>query len=482
METIIYFLAGIGIAIGAFLFFEKPHYLIGLLVFMMVYIFNIGIPGPLDARGLILLMLFVRIVILDRENLSTLFNTVFKNPYFIFITLFILMMAIVTYSFELNLKISLKLFLLSVISILMGYYIISNEASRKAFIIAVVAAGVLSVFDLVVHYWQFGGVSNSLNIFRPLDIISTRALDKKSYVNHNFPGMLAGLAFLVVYIIHKKKIWTRIFTYSLMFILIGGVFLSTSRSTIVAIVAVIFLINFYSTTSTINYKKLVLTLIMIVFFYSTFYFVYNIFFEKTKYQENLVNMIYYRLYEEPLELMGSGDKQFDKYSGESKEGSIRFRFDKASHDVTKFFSKDIISIAFGFGKGGYKYIGQRRFGEGGVFSYILAPHNGYVMILIENGLLGLIIFLLFSIGLIIKSIRYQSDGDSIPIGYIYLGLAIFSVAQNSELTSTLSFLLIGGMISDVIHPYFFDEEDEEFEDEFHNETNDHLTMNEIELK
>ncbi len=342
--------------------------------------------------------------------------------------------------------------------------------------------GLLSVFDLVFHYWNFGGVTNSLDILRPLDFVSTRTLDKKIAVNHNFPGTLSGIAFLVSYIAHKKEIWKRYLTYPLMFVLIGGVFLSTSRSTISALIIVVFIINFYGFSRKLNIKKIILSVFMMIFLYSTFYFVYNMFFEKDKYKTKLVNMIYYRLYEEPFELLGGGNKQFDEYSGQNREGSIRFRFEKASHDITKFFSKDIDGIVLGYGKGGYKYIGQRQFGEGGVYSFILSPHNGYVMILIENGLLGLILYLILAFGLIVKSIKYQRDGDDVPIGFLFLGYAILAFAQNSQLTSTFAFLLIGGMISDVAYPYFFDEEDEELEDEFRNETNDHLTMNEIELK
>jgi hypothetical protein len=466
MEMMLY-VAGLMLLIGlGFILVEKPYYLVAFLLFMQIYILNIKIPGPLDARGLLLLVLFVRLVFFDKENSVAVKTILFRNLFFYLVLTFIILAFIVTYSNAESLKVPLKDLILSIFSLIMGFIIISNKKGRNAFTYGLLAAGLVSVFDLIFHY-AMGGfmadqlfIKGELAIVRLLDFLTTD--DWQWGSNHNFPGYLAGTAFIYVYLKQYKKNWKKIFTLPLLILLGAGVFLSTSRSTILSVIIVLFFISFSHGNLSFNLKKIITVTVSMIFLYASFYFSYNLFLKSNSKDKDLIRVVYFRLYEEPFQILGSGSKEFDIYTGESRETSTSFRWEKVSSDVNRFFTKDVVTQVFGYGKGGYKYFGQRIFQDYDK-SYVLDPHNGYILILVEKGILGLFIFFIFSIGLIIKSVMINNWKPLyFPVFYLFLMLMIYVIGQNGELTDSFSFLLIGGMIANVAVLQAEEEELEEF--------------------
>ncbi len=450
-----------------FIIVEKPYYLTAILIFMMIYVVNIPLPGPLDARGLLLLLLIIRLLFFDRENFAFITNGLFRQPLFHLILVFLLLTFIITFSNEESLIKTLKDPLLSLISLLFGFLLLSNKNGRNAFMVGLMTAGIVSAFDLILHY-SIGGfmserliIKEELAIIRPLDYFITR--DAQWGVNHNFPGFICGTAFIFVYIHFYRKIWKKTIALPLFLVLGAGVFLSTSRSTILSVIVALIFISFSYQHIKFNVRKVVLTGITILLLYISFYFVYNLFIKPGATDKDLVNVIYYRLYEEPFQIIGVGTQKYDIYSGERRETSATFRMGKATTDLKRFFSKDLITQLFGYGSGGYKHFGQRIFQDEDN-SYVLDPHNGYVMLLVESGLVGFFIFLVFSISLIVRSIRVNIRNPlDMPIFYFFVMLMIYVIGQNGELTQTFSFLLIGGMIANFTNIYSETEETSEYE-------------------
>jgi hypothetical protein len=449
MEVIL-ILGGLIFLFGfAFIMFEKPFIPVAFLIFMMIYVFNIRIPGPLDARGLLLILLFVRLILLDRENLSLVTGILFKNPFFYLVLIFCLSIFIVTYSYEGSLKLSLKEQILGIISLIMGFSIFSNKRGRSAFTLGLIAAGLVSVFDLVFHYIIGGVIEEKFTMYRLLDLITLTPFEYQWGTNHNFPGYLAGTAFIFVYLNYFRKNWKKIYCIPLMLVLGAGVLLSTSRSTLLSVIVVMIYISFSHGNLSLNFKKIVFSMIAVIIVYISLYFAYNIFLKSSATADSLISKAYARLYEDPLKYVGGGTKKFDAYLGTAQEDNLTFRLEKARIDIDKFFSQEFFTQLFGYGKGGYKYIGQKIFQDYDN-AYILGAHNGYIVILVETGIVGLIIFLLVSIGLITKSVKINKWSPiDVPLFYFFLMLMIYVTFQNSELTSSLSFLLIGGMIANV---------------------------------
>lgn len=432
-----------------FIIIEKPFYFAALLIFMMIYIFNVQIPGPLDARGLLLLVLFLRLTFFDKENLPLITGVLFKNPFFYLALTFVVLTFIITFTNEGSLKLSLKDQVLSIISLIMGFVMLSSKKGRNAFIFGLITAGLISVFDLVLHYTRGGVIEEKFTIFRLLDLITLTPFEYQWGTNHGFPGYLSGTAFIFVYVNHSRKSWGKKYTIPLMVLLGTGVFLSTSRSTLISIILIMFYINLSQGILKINFRKIIFSTATIIFVYASVYFYYNLALKGSSPSDSLVHKAYYRLYEEPLQIFTDKGKKFDIYTGESIETSSEFRMEKATTDINNFFSKDLFTQMFGYGRGGYKYIGQRIFQENDN-SYILGAHNGYVVLLVESGVIGLFIFILLTLGLIKKSAKINRwKLLDFPVFYLYLMLMIYVIGQNGELTNSLSFLMIGGMIANV---------------------------------
>jgi len=447
---IILIITALSLLIGfIFIIVEKPFFLVSLLIFMMVYVFNLPVPGPLDARGLLLLIIFTRIVFFDKDNLSLVNNYLFKNKYFGLVIVFILLTTITTYINAESLKVALKNQILSFMSVILGFLVLSDKRGRNAFILGLLAVGLVSVFDLVVHYVKFDGRNqNRFTILRLLDLLST---GEDLRTNHNTVGMLAGITFIFVYLNHFHKNWKKIYTVPLMIILGSGVFLSTSRSAVISVFLIVIYISFSSGNIKSKLNKIIVSAVALAFIYATFYLSYNLIIKNSALENNLIKGVYFRLYEEPLHFFGAGTKVYNKYSGESRKNNLDFRLEKASRDINKFSTKDIFTQSLGYGKGGYENFGEKIFIKNSDKSSVLSPHNGYIMLLVEHGIVGLIIYLIFAIGLIVKSIKTNKERHlQVPVFYIYLMLMIYVIAQNGELTNSLSFLLIGGMIANLL--------------------------------
>ncbi len=153
----------------------------------------------------------------------------------------------------------------------------------------------------------------------------------------------------------------------------------------------------------------------------------------------LIDNIYWRLYQEPLSLFGV-DVEGHDYSVNVKYGTMSQRYEKSSGDIEKFFKSSIIDQTFGLGEDGYiieKYSSD-KWGN---------AHNGYVLILIERGIIGFILFTGVLLFIILESLKISRNSSlNTPIVYLLIFLGVYAVSHNAEITSSLSFIIFGGII------------------------------------
>ena len=141
---------------------------------------------------------------------------------------------------------------------------------------------------------------------------------------------------------------------------------------------------------------------------------------------------------------------------------MTFRAERWQEDFTKFTKLDLENQLFGLGPKGYLQIAERVYKQSGYLRHQLASHNGYLLILLERGIVGLTIFMFLIISLSFKGIKISSEGGSIfPMIYILLIMAIYSFAQNSELTSPYTYLILGSVIGNIVHPPLVEDDEEE---------------------
>jgi len=150
MDFILYSSAVLVVAVLIFLSIEKPYVFAFILVFMYFYrSTNVELPGPLDARGLMTIVLFARLFLFDKKNFLLARRFLFLNLNGILLSIFIITSFFIAYTNFGELSEDLKYHALLVISLVLGFAIIINGQGRKVFYNAVVLAALLSIVDLL---------------------------------------------------------------------------------------------------------------------------------------------------------------------------------------------------------------------------------------------------------------------------------------------------------------------------------------------
>ena len=99
----------------------------------------------------------------------------------------------------------------------------------------------------------------------------------------------------------------------------------------------------------------------------------------------------------------------------------------------------------------------KNFGEDYYRLVPLNAHNGYLLILIERGIIGLLIYLFVFVYLSIKSFKLLRQGlINTPIVYVFLTLAFFAIGNNGQLTDQVAFLFLGGMFANIKEALVFE--------------------------
>ena len=195
----IFFLIGI-LILAAFIFIliEYPYYLVSVFVFLHLYTFNFELPGPLDLRGFISVILFMRLVIFDKKNLDLLRESI-SNKFFILIILFTSYSALVDYFNGISLFATSRALILNYTSLFIGFVTIINGYGKKTIILAILMAGIFSTGDLIFSYF----VKGHLRIVKIIEFLL--GIPSPTY-NHNFFGGLCAFALITVFflLINKK--------------------------------------------------------------------------------------------------------------------------------------------------------------------------------------------------------------------------------------------------------------------------------------
>ena len=445
---LIVFFAGVTI----FILIEKPFIIAALVIFLYLYNLNIPTPLPLDFRGILLIMLFARIFIFDKENLHLVLKYLLTEKYSQFVIVFLLLSLFVTLFYPVKLLPQIRSFILSIISVILGFISTSNKKGEKVFVYSIIIAAIISTADIIYSFAWMG----SIHVTRLVDYL---ILPEPGVINFDYPGLLCGLGFIYTYLFFIRKKMNKFVAFPLMILQGLGVLVSTSRSTLLAMIVIIILIVFFQKEIKFNPKKILNFALAGILFFICFYFLYSIILHSENVEQSLFDQIYWRLIEEPSKLFGDDVKQFDELSGKEIQGTMTWRYLKALDDIQKFENQSFDIEIFGLGVEGYM---RTKFGG----DYYNA-HNGYVLILIERGILGLGLFLIFSVGLSIKSLKYTKQYSVYtPVVYLFIMLLVYGVAQNSEITSPLGFLLVGGMIGNFVNYEEFEENKEEEVEDF----------------
>ncbi len=441
MEIILYIIvAFLGMA---FLFFlaEYPYHLVGFFIFIINYDYNYELPGPLDLRGFLTLAFFLRIIVFDKENLNLILNLLITNRLFLLILFFGIYFAIVTYINTNSYLAPIRMFIFEEVGLLLGFITVYKGYAKKAFFSGIIFAGIFSTADLIYSYTISSGTFFNRRI---LDVLSKSDFD--AFLNHNVFGMLIGIAIVTTFMVAIIKQINKILSFLLFAIFGIGILISTSRGTLLAVFVSFFVGLIVLPKHLIDFKKIIIVGLKSLLFFSLIIGGYLIFIKSINMDSKFADEIYYRLIEEPQSIFEGKSKEFTS-SGSIKVGTIEWRMNQASRDLGVFFNQPLSTQLLGYGEAGYTKIGQKEWTNKGLLQQY-ASHNGFVLIIIERGLLGLFIFIVVFIYLLFVSIKsFRKDTSVFPFFIIIVFYLVFSYGAQAQLLGRFAYILFGAIIA-----------------------------------
>jgi len=420
--------------ISAYLLFYKPD--IFAVIFFTITIANINfsLGGlPLNIRALLGMALLARTFIPDKSfELPSFFST---NAKYIF--LFILYTIIISEVNDLLTFEFIKSCALTLISAYLGCYYFFKKKSAQYIKLSLILAGLICFSDLVYTYVFVGSFPVQRIYQRLLNIplvINERG-DIIELVNWNFYGMICGTAFIMIlndYINGHVKNKLIMILLPVMFL---GVLMSTSRSTLMGLIfASVFLIGREIRKGKETKRAYTLISVAITLMVLSL-FVFITLKDYITLDSDFIDRITERLIDEPIAVF---NKQLGlAYNAQSLD-AMDWRQEASADAFAAFLDLRFLEQFFGIGFWGYA---TRDLGHNN-----LPPHNGFLMLLIEYGIVGFVFFVTFVGSVITKSLRSHSYMPSLVTALLFI--IVYCIGQNEELTSSFTFLFVSTLIAD----------------------------------
>lgn len=326
------------------------------------------------------------------------------------------------YGFITDLLITNKEFFELVKILLVNFCIIHIAAStylvdKKIIYLSLIFAGLVCLTDLIY----------TLTVFEefPIRRITALFLGTEKESNHNFFGMICSLALIVSIAGFKsgKSIMQKVIYWSVPIVMFVGVLLSTSRSSLLGLM-VVGMIYIYRVKGIYTMSFYIIGLILFAFIMFSFV---TTFFSDSKFYEIMEE----RVINEPMTVIYK--LQGKVYKNKTIEGSGMWREESAYRAVEVFVDLPLQEQVLGIGTNGYV---DRNYANG------LQPHNGFILLLIERGIIAFVFF----VGLLLKILQsIVKRSRNLVLTFLFLFLIIYSIPQNSELTSGLMVIIISSL-------------------------------------
>ncbi|MBK8944264.1 MAG: O-antigen ligase family protein [Ignavibacteriae bacterium] len=440
MEIILLFGAIIVLALFLFILIEQPYYLVSVFVFMYLYGFNFELPGPLDLRGFLSLILFLRIIIFDNNNLNLIRQNI-SNKFIVIILFFTLYVIINQYFNGGTLFKILRIQILNLVAFFIGFTTVLNGKYKQTILFAILISGLFSTIDLIYSYF----LRSSLFIYK---VIEYNFLTPVKY-NHNFFGEICGEAIITAFVLIVFKSKNKLVMLFLLSFFLLGLIISTSRMSFVSSLVTILIIIVTQKSLKLNLKKIFISGFLGILLLTIVAITYSFVLKEMNIKSTFSKQLYYRLVEEPVSIFDE-DKVIFGWNENIKKGSMKWRFEKFFTDMTKFFKQNTSKVLFGFGIGGYSKIGEITY-TGGKDAFQYSAHNFYTNTIAEIGLIGLLFFIFFFILLIINILKLVRENSiPIPLVYILIYMFIYTLGGDPNLLEKYAFLLYGGVIAEYL--------------------------------
>jgi O-antigen ligase len=211
------------------------------------------------------------------------------------------------------------------------------------------------------------------------------------------------------------------------------VLMSTSRSALMALIVVAFILIFNGIKHKEERKKVskiatfAIGAIIVGILLFTTVGMY------LKLDSKFVDEVVFRLTDEPIAII---QKALGQNYNVQNLGSMDWREEASADAYAAYMHLPFNEQLTGIGQGGFL---DRNLGHG------LNPHNGILLILIETGIIGLLLYIIMVGGVIGEAIKLKHISPSFAVLVFTL---IYGIGQNGEMTSTTTFLFVATMIAE----------------------------------
>jgi oligosaccharide repeat unit polymerase len=407
---------------------RKPEYIAVLLFTIVLAQIEITFIRPI-----ITLALFGRIII-DKKTQA-------RYPAFMSLPYVKLLIVFLTYGLFISLSqdlFSYDLLKGAIDSVMLSYcvyhfYFKSQGADQLK--TALIISGLICFADLAYTYVVFGSfpIHRLYNLFIGL---SDEAGDDDIFSgqNWNFFGQICGMCFVFVFRDYVRNRSANKLALVVMPLMLIGVILSTSRSSIMALLLVSVLI----VLNGINYNDQKRRLAKIGVFIAGAGFIGFLLFATVGRYVNLdtkfIDEVSFRLTQEPIAIL---KRAMGQSYNINNLGAMDWREESAENAYAAYMNMDFKDQLFGIGVYGFE---KRDLGHG------LNAHNATLLLLIEYGILGFAMFFIIIGGVVIQSIRYKNFSPSMMV---IIFIMIFGLGQNREWFSWTMFLFVYCVVAEV---------------------------------
>lgn len=414
---------------------RKPEIIAVLFFTVTIADINFELGGlPLNARALIGLALFGRTIISAKNEMQAGF---LSNPKILLIIGFTLYTILVTAFNDLVTAAFIKQSFLTLIAVYCGHFYYMKRGDMLYLKISLILAGLICVGDLAYTYSAYGEfpVSRFYQMLLKLPVEYDEDGKVLEIINHNFYGLICGMAFVVIinsFINQKSPNKTILLLLPVMFL---GVLMSTSRSTLLGIIVISIFLIFRELKHRERAQKagLLITMAIGILFLSLFLFTtlqsyFNL-------EAEFIERISQRLIDEPVAV-------FNKHLGMNYNAqaleALDWREEASADAFAAFMNLSTLEQVFGIGYWGFII---RDLGHTG-----LNPHNGFLLLVIESGVIGLLLYSILVISIIRQSIKINNNIPPLVTTLIFV--IFYCIGQNGELTSSITFLFITTLIAE----------------------------------
>lgn len=426
-------LAILGAAMAYFLV-KKPEIVAMILFSLIIARMNIDLNGlPLNGRALLTLALFGRIMI-DKEGQQQ-YKNFLTVPWAFLLILFILYVLFISFwqgLFDISM---LKELASSILSAYCCFHYFFKKNAPEQLKVALIVAGVICFADLAYTYTVFGSFPVRRVYFQyagvPPDITDE---ELTMLTNHNFFGQICGMTFVFIlcdFVRHRNANRYLIALLPFMFL---GVLMSTSRSSLLSLLTMTFFI-FMTGVRYVDQKKKILRISLFsITAIITGILLFTLFGSLLNLETNFVDEIVFRMTEEPVAMI---KKALGQNYNIQNLGSMDWREESSSNAYAAYFNLPVNEQLFGIGMGGFEF---RNLGQG------YNAHNALLLILIENGVVGLMLFLILTGGVLIRAaMKRNFSAAFVTIVFII----IYGLGQNRELTSSTTYLFVFTLVAEL---------------------------------